>query len=117
MQSRATTQLLFSYGTLRQANVQLEIFNQELTGFDAIITDYILQDLQILDQDVIAKSGKDIHQIMIYTGNVKDEIKGMVFALTPAQLEIADKYEVEDYQRIEVKLKGGGKAFAYAARQ
>lgn len=109
-------QLLFSYGTLRQSNVQIAIFGRELIGRDAIVIGYKLHDIEITDADVIAKSGKHIHQIMVQTDNLNDEIIGTVFDLSDEQISIADAYEVDDYKRVLVPLKSGEYAWAYVAK-
>ena len=48
-----------------------------------------------------------------YTGDPADEVDGMVFRITAAELAAADSYEVSDYRRIAVTLKSGRKAFVY----
>jgi hypothetical protein len=37
----------------------------------------------------------------------------MIFEITPAELDHADKYEVADHKRISVTLKSGLVAWAY----
>ena len=110
------SQLLFSYGTLRQSNVQIAIFGRLLEECPAIVLGYVLEEIEIIDKDVIAKSGKDFHRIMKYTGNPNDEIDGAVFSLSATDLEIADNYEVDDYVRAIVPLKSGAEAWAYIAK-
>jgi len=40
----------------------------------------------------------------------------MVFEVTESELQSADQYEVEDYQRVSVILRSGKKAWAYVQR-
>ena len=47
------------------------------------------------------------------TGNPADEVRGVAFALTPAELAAADAYEVSAYKRFAVRLKSGLDAFVY----
>lgn len=49
-------------------------------------------------------------------GTVTDEVAGMVFEITPAELASADRYEVADYKRIRVRLKSGIAAWVYVKR-
>ena len=47
------------------------------------------------------------------SGNAADEVPGVVFKITLAELAAADTYEVSDYKRIAVRMKSGLEAFAY----
>jgi hypothetical protein len=44
-----------------------------------------------------------------------DEVGGMVFEITAAELAAADDYEVDGYERISVRLRSGVEAFVYIA--
>lgn len=107
---------LFSYGTLQQENVQLASFGRLLSGTLESVEGYKLIDLEIIDFDVISKSGKNIHKIMVFTGNDTDKVDGTVFDLSKEELAIADNYEVEDYSREPIKLKSGEEAYAYISK-
>ena len=58
------TELLFSYGTLRQRDVQLSTFGRELDGRPDAIVGYELHYVTITDPRVIATSGSDRHPIL-----------------------------------------------------
>lgn len=60
--------LLFSYGTLRQRDVQREVFRRELDGHPDEIAGYELDTLVITDPAVIATSGSDRHPILRRSG-------------------------------------------------
>ncbi len=107
---------LFSYGTLQQENVQIASFGRLLDGNAGAIAGYKLKDLEIADFDVISKSGKAVHKIMVYTGDASDEVNGTVFDLSDEELGVADNYEVEEYSRILVTLVSGIKAYAYVGQ-
>ena len=47
------------------------------------------------------------------TGNPADEVAGVAFRITPAELAAADTYEVSAYKRLAVRLKSGLEAFVY----
>jgi hypothetical protein len=104
---------LFSYGTLQQENVQLATFGRLLEGRPDALVGFALAPIRISDPHVVALSGAAVHHIARRTGDPADRIPGILFAVTPAELEAADAYEV-DYGRIEVVLASGAKAFVYA---
>lgn len=109
------TEKLFSYGTLRQENVQIASFGRLLHGVSDKISGYRLDQVEITDIDVISKSGKNVHDIMIYTGNDEDTIDGTIFEITKEELKIADNYEVDDYKRQKVTTISGVETWVYIA--
>ena len=104
---------LFSYGTLRQKNVQLATFGRELEGRQDALVGFARSMIAITDPEVVATSGETYHPIVARTGDPADEVDGMVFRITAAELAAADSYEVSDYRRIAVTLKSGSEAFVY----
>lgn len=104
---------LFSYGTLRQPEVQLATFGRELDGALDVLVGFRLTPLTISDPDVVKLSGKAVHTIAVETGDPADRISGMLFELTQAELESGDRYEVDAYARVEVALESGRTAWAY----
>ncbi len=50
---------LFSYGTLRQREVQLSVFGRELEMLHDALPGFELGTVRIVDPEVIAKSGSD----------------------------------------------------------
>jgi gamma-glutamylcyclotransferase (GGCT)/AIG2-like uncharacterized protein YtfP len=104
---------LFSYGTLQQKKVQLDTFGRLLEGKCDVLQEYCISEVRIKDKSVITLSGKEIHPILIFTGNIKDEVEGTVFRINFSELLMADKYEVDDYSRVEATLKSGTKAWIY----
>ena len=104
---------LFSYGTLRQANVQLATFGRLLEGRPDVLLGHALAPLEISDPRVVATSGSAVHSIAVPTGDARDRIPGVVFAITPAELAAADAYEVDAYGRAAVTLESGAEAFVY----
>lgn len=104
---------LFSYGTLRQSEVQLATFGRLLEGRPDAIAGYRLAALAISDPEVVRLSGKAVHQIARRTGDPADRIEGLVFPISRAELEAADSYEVDVYARVEAELASGARAFIY----
>ena len=105
--------LLFSYGTLRQENVQLATFGRLLEGRPDALPGFALSPMPILDPEVVATSGLAVHTIARPTGDPADLVPGTLFRITPAELEAADRYEVDGIDRISVQLASGTEAFVY----
>ena len=101
---------LFSYGTLRQREVQLATFGRELAGEPDALEGWVLGTVLIRDESVVATSGLAEHLILTPGDGV---IEGVAFELTPEELALADAYESADYRRIEVTLSSGSPAFVY----
>jgi hypothetical protein len=104
---------LFSYGTLQQEDVQLSSFGRLLKGADDALPGYRQSMIEITNPEVIRKSGKNFHPIVVASDDPADEIPGKVFEITEAELAAADAYEVSDYKRILVRLKSGVDAWVY----
>lgn len=107
------SELLFSYGTLQQPDVQRATFGRELTGERDAIVGYDVEHVTITDQHVIATSGSNRHPILRPTDRVGAHVEGTVFAISEAELAAADDYEVDDYRRIAVPLRSGATAWVY----
>jgi len=106
------TERLFSYGTLQQERVQLAQFGRRLEGHADALPGWRTAMVEITDPDVLAKSGKTHHPIVMPGG--KDEsVAGMVFEITAQELAAADAYEVADYKRIAAPLASGITAWVY----
>jgi len=107
---------LFSYGTLQQNDVQIATFGRLLaTSYDELVG-FRQELLEITDPDVLAKSGKRFHPIVVRSGDPSDRVEGMVLEITPAELAAADRYEVSDYERVEAQLASGKTAWVYVKR-
>jgi gamma-glutamylcyclotransferase (GGCT)/AIG2-like uncharacterized protein YtfP len=105
--------LLFSYGTLRQPEVQIATFGRELDGHADAIVGFDLDHVTITDPRVIATSGSDRHPILRRSERPDAHVDGMVFAISEADLAAADEYEVDDYRRVAVPLASGATAWVY----
>jgi gamma-glutamylcyclotransferase (GGCT)/AIG2-like uncharacterized protein YtfP len=112
MTSDATIRL-FSYGTLRQPEVQLATYGRLLDGTPDALVGYRLEPVEIGDPHVVELSGKAVHTIACKTGNPADRVPGVVFQLTQAELHATDTYEVDAYSRVEAELESGRKAWVY----
>jgi len=103
---------LFSYGTLQQESVQIASFGRALHGQPDALPGWRREMVEILDAEVFCLSGERCHPILV-PGEAGDEISGMVFEISEAELERADAYEVDAYKRIAARLKSGLDAFVY----
>ncbi|HOO78720.1 MAG TPA: gamma-glutamylcyclotransferase [bacterium] len=107
------TEKLFSYGTLRQENVQIGTFGRKLKGSRDTLAGYVLARIRIEDSDVVGRSGTDVHPIIKYTGKRGDRVEGIIFEITEEELEKADEYEVEAYSRVKAAFESGVQAWVY----
>jgi hypothetical protein len=105
---------LFSYGTLRQRDVQRALFGRELDMRPDALAGYRLSTVAIGDPSVVETSGLEVHLIVVPTGDPADRVEGVVVSLTAAELAAADAYETADYARVTVTLASGIEAFLYA---
>jgi hypothetical protein len=106
---------LFSYGTLRQENVQRALFGRPLDGRADALPGYKLAPMTIVDPEVIAASGASVHTIASPAETAAEPVPGLVFTLTPAELETADRYESGPIRRVLARLASGAEAFVYVS--
>ena len=106
--------LLFSYGTLRQPEVQQGLFGRLLVGDPAELTGWFTATVRIDDPRVVGLSGSGEHRVL-RRGAADDRIAGIALDLTERELRIADDYETSAYRRIEARLTDGRTAFVYVA--
>ncbi len=85
-------------------------------GKKDVLSGYELNMLEITDPEVLRKSGQKYHPVLEFSGNADDEIEGVLFEVTEAEILQADEYEVDDYQRIETVFKSGNKGFIYVGK-
>ncbi len=95
--------------------MQVATFGRLLEGRADAMPGYATVPFEITDPEVIATSGKKFHTMARPSGNPADEVRGVVFRITPAELAAADTYEVSDYKRISVRLKSGWKPSSTSA--
>ena len=112
----ARVEFLFSYGTLRQANVQQETFGRLLDGTADALVGFKEEMVRITDPAVLATSGRLFHPVVVRSGNAHDRVTGTVFHISAEELAAADAYEVSDYKRAEAQLASGPKAWVYVKR-
>jgi|SRR5215217_3710811 len=107
------TERLFSYGTLQTESVQLSTFGRRLDGSPDALLGYCLRMIKIEDQDFVVTSGAEYQRTLEFTGNASDFVEGTVFSVTQQELEQADAYEPDGYERAQIELRSGTKAWTY----
>lgn len=108
-------QLLFSYGTLQNAEVQLDTFGRLFADEDDALPGYTVDYAEIDDPRVVDLSGLSVHPIVRATGSALDKVTGKVLWVTEDELEAADEYEVELYRRVQAQLQSGRAAWVYVS--
>ncbi|MFE2146557.1 GDSL-type esterase/lipase family protein [Streptomyces sp. NPDC059456] len=103
--------ILFSFGTLRDEQVQTALFGRTVPTSPASLAGYTTRPLPITDPAVIAASGLDVH--LILERKLGSAVEGAVLHLTDRELAAADAYEVDDYARRRVVLTSGESVWAY----
>jgi len=106
--------LLFSYGTLRQADVQLATFGRLLEGEADALVGFEQSCKTIDDPLFVAESGKGDHAIVRFSGRPDSRVEGVVFEVTELELAKADRYEPAGYERISTTLASGREAWVYS---
>ena len=112
---RDATEALFAYGTLQYPDVQREQFGRLLSGTADALTGYRLGRIAIADPEVIRKSGENHYPVLAPDSEGSQRIAGTLYWITRQELEAADVYEAEDYQRQRVALESGESAWVYVA--
>jgi hypothetical protein len=107
------TVALFSYGTLRQPEVQIGTYGRLVETQEDVLPGHVLTEIVIDDPHVVSLSGKKVHTIARPTGNQADRVPGVVLFLTEAELYATDAYEADAYTRVEATLASGRLAFVY----
>jgi len=105
--------LLFSYGTLQQADVQRATFGRLLAGTADALLGFEQALIAIEDAAVVATSGKRHHPIVRPTPDAGARVPGTVFEVSDAELAQADRYEVAAYRRVAAPLASGRTAWVY----
>jgi hypothetical protein len=106
--------LLFSYGTLQNADVQRSTFGRVLTGHADELVGFELGVFEVQDPAFVARSGKALHAIVRHTGRDDSRVSGTALELTDEELARSDAYEPEGYVRVPGRLASGRDVWVYA---
>lgn len=106
--------LLFSYGSLRETDVQLATFGRLLHGAGDELSGFDLSRVRIEDPAAVARSGRTDHATVRFTGNEASRVPGMVFDISDAELARVDRYEaLFSYRRVAVRTATGRDVWVY----
>lgn len=100
---------VFSYGTLQNPEVQMELYQRVLEGQSERLSGYVLESINLPDSSF----NYITYPIAKPTGNPQDSVEGFVFYLSEHELKITDTYESEAYARVQIKLDSGIEAIVY----
>ncbi|GAB5380461.1 MAG: gamma-glutamylcyclotransferase [Aliiglaciecola sp.] len=106
---------LFTYGTLQFEQVQLDTFGRTLSTQPQRLSGYRLDQVEITDPDVLASSGERFHPIITRTDNSEDKVDGAIVLINDEELANADRYEVDDYKRVQAKTEDGQAVWVYVS--
>jgi gamma-glutamylcyclotransferase (GGCT)/AIG2-like uncharacterized protein YtfP len=104
---------LFSFGTLRQLEVQSSVFGRKLEGRSDRLPGYRLTTVKIADPEVVRISGSGEHPMLQVSDDPNDYVDGTVFEITDEELSAVDAYEDHSYVRVPVTLSSGVRCWAY----
>ena len=108
------TVLLFSYGTLQKASIQIANFGRQLCGREDALPGYTRRVMPVADPRIAALIGQS-HYATVEPGlDPEEAVPGMVLEITDQELAAADRYETAaGYRRISVRLRSGVQAWVY----
>lgn len=106
-------ELLFTYGSLQFAEVQLDTFGRVVVGEPDVLPGYTIDYVEIDDRRGAEVSGLSAHPVLRHTGDPRDKVMGRLLHLTSDELDAADDDEVSMYRRISVPLASGRTAWVY----
>jgi gamma-glutamylcyclotransferase (GGCT)/AIG2-like uncharacterized protein YtfP len=105
--------MLFSYGTLQDADVQRATFGRLLHGRPDELIGFEPSQVRIDDPQLAAAVGRT-HHANVVVGRHDGRVPGSVFDVSEAELALADEYErPASYERIIVALASGIEAWVY----
>jgi hypothetical protein len=105
---------LFSYGALQKEKLQLDLFGRILEGSNDVLRGYKVSTIEIKDETFLSR-GEGRYQKTLIISDDSHVVNGTALEITNEELLVADKYEPENYQRINVMLESGKEAWIYVA--
>lgn len=103
---------LFAYGTLKDIDIQQNIFGRILRGTADTLIGYTINEIRIEEEFGIVT-----YPIITATENPNDIITGILYEISELDLQQADIYEGMHYKRIQVKLESNEVAWTFTAIQ
>jgi len=107
------TEYLFSYGTLQDGEVQLELFGRQLIGHKDVLNGYKTSEIELDEEGFVGFSEQGKYSIASVSDDENDAIDGTALEVAGDELLVADEYEPEEYKRVSVTLGSGKQAWIY----
>jgi hypothetical protein len=107
------TEYLFSYGTLQDGEVQMELFGRHLIGHTDILKGYNTTEIELNEEGFVGFREREKYLIASISDDENDAIEGTALQVTMDDLLLADEYEPEEYKREHVTLESGKQAWIY----
>lgn len=101
---------LFAYGSLKDKEVQENVFGRVLEGTPDKLIGYTKKVIHIEEE-----FGLTPYPIITETQNPEDSIIGILYQLTEQELQQSDTYEGIHYKRIQVELHSNEIVWVYSA--
>lgn len=103
----------FSYGTIQERKVQLQLYGRILTGEKDSLPGFKTTLVENKDPASLARGEEKFQRLAIPSANFNDRIEGTVYELMDDELELTDKYEPAGYSRVKLQLQSGKEAWIY----
>lgn len=108
--------VLFSYGTLQLAPVQLATFGRELAGRPDTLIGFERVLIDVESHLRLAERAAPHHANAVHTGSTESRLDGTALEVTEDELLAADEYERKsDCARRRVTLESGLRAWIYVS--
>lgn len=99
-------EFIFTYGTLQDKRIQLALFKRTLTGCADSLLGYALAENKMAG----------LYPVIYPTKENAVYLEGIVYEVNQDELDKADDYEGEEYQRMQVVLESGIRAWVYVGK-
>jgi len=103
---KSATTHLFAYGTLQDPEVQKMVFSRGLKG----------EEDHLKSHSISAKRVGGLYPTIEKSADQNDRVNGVVYIISQEELQLVDAYEGGAYQRKEVTLASGIRAWVYTEK-
>lgn len=88
-----------------------------MTGSRDVLIGYTISPIEITDESFLSKGEQKEQSTLVPLGAKEGKIEGTVFVVSEEELLLADRYEPDNYERIQVRLESGKQAWVYLAAE
>ncbi|GGD47688.1 DUF4286 family protein [Muriicola marianensis] len=103
---KSATAYLFTYGTLQEKDVQKMIFSRTLNGKRDSLSAHRISEEMV----------GGLYPTIRRSENPNDKVEGLVYVISEEELTLVDAYEGEAYERMNITLESGVKAWVYLGK-